>query len=171
MEFERESLHETFPGIHGRLHHDQKDRWLVPANTKEVERMIKPPKAGPKIAYVCGSCWENNSEASCYERREELRITPNGEWMCDCCYEYDPDKDQNAIAWDKLPLPPEYIGQRLDEKDAEIARLKESFKTVNDLLNASRQENADQRKLITELADALEEDEDFIEHQFAFSKE
>src|SRR5208282_2161180 len=41
MEFERESLHETFPGIHGRLHHDQKDRWLVPANTKEVERMSK----------------------------------------------------------------------------------------------------------------------------------
>jgi hypothetical protein len=38
---------------------------------------------------------------------------------------------------------------------AEIERLKASFKTVNDLLNNSRQENSGRRKLIGEMADAL----------------
>src|SRR5208282_1973518 len=51
---------------------------------------------------------------------------------------------------DALELDLENImGDRIDQ-DAEIERLE---------------------ALITELADALEEDEDFIEHQFAFSKE
>src|SRR5208282_3385120 len=47
--------------------------------------------------------------------------------------------------------PRKSIFEYIEGYKAEIERLKESFKTVNDLLNASRQENADQRKLITDL--------------------
>jgi hypothetical protein len=42
------------------------------------------------------------------------------------------------------------------ELKEEIERLKASFKTVNDLLNDRRQQNADQHKLIGQLADWLE---------------
>jgi hypothetical protein len=64
----------------------------------------------PKIAYVCENCWENNSEASCHEDRKELRVCPDGQWMCDSCYEYDPDheSDENRTPWHELPAPPEY---------------------------------------------------------------
>lgn len=50
------------------------------------------------------------------------------------------------------------------KKDAEIERL-------NNLYRAALEELVEQGKLITELADALDEDEDFIKHQFAFTKD
>ncbi len=65
----------------------------------------------PKIAYVCEPCWENCSEASCHERRDDIRVTPSGVWMCDCCYENDPDQDpdKEPAIWADLPLPPKYV--------------------------------------------------------------
>lgn len=59
------------------------------------------------IMYVCGPCLENNSESCGHFDRDELVVTPSGEWMCDSCYENDPDNDA-GIKFSDLPIPPEY---------------------------------------------------------------
>ena len=84
------------------------------------------------IMYVCDSCRENNPEGCGHDDRDELRVTPNGEWMCDSCYEYADHEDmENVVPWSDLPMPPEYIAQseldlaeqKIDELQREIERL------------------------------------------------
>ena len=58
-----------------------------------------------RIMYVCDPCLENNPEASGHFDRDELRVVPDGRWMCDSCYEFEYERK----LWHLLPMPPEYI--------------------------------------------------------------
>jgi hypothetical protein len=49
----------------------------------------KVPTQTPRILYVCLRCYERTPEA-CGYLHEELRIAPNGEWLCMNCVEDDP---------------------------------------------------------------------------------
>lgn len=65
-------------------------------------------KENPHIMYVCQNCAENDPESCGHWNRNELRVTPDGEWMCDNCYEYG-DFEYTKTLWHHLPIPPEYV--------------------------------------------------------------
>jgi hypothetical protein len=67
--------------------------------------------------------------------------------------------------------PTFFVNKEVAEKDAEIERLKALVREHSCEAAELAWFKKDALKLISELADALEEDEDFIEHQFEFSKE
>ena len=65
-----------------------------------------------RILYVCSVCDESGNSEWCGRfKTSELRVLPDGKWVCDCCYD-----EQNATDlgieekpdWDSLPQPPEY---------------------------------------------------------------
>jgi hypothetical protein len=70
----------------------------------------------PKILYVCKNCEENYNEGCCFPR-EDLRVLPDGSWVCHTCYddapwwtfiEYPKDEDAEQPFWNDLPAVPEY---------------------------------------------------------------
>ncbi len=72
----------------------------------------------PDIMYVCENCRENNPEGCGRYDREEIRFAPNGQWLCDSCYEdmdaYDlglrPDDDGDMPErpdWNSLDFAPQ----------------------------------------------------------------
>lgn len=95
------------------------------------------------IMYVCDPCSENDPESCGHSHRDELRVAPSGEWMCDNCYEYADHEENEPIPWSDLPLPPEYKAveenaeKRIVEKNAEIDRLKEWNEKLKTCLDAS----------------------------------
>lgn len=64
------------------------------------------------IMYVCDSCRDGNPEACGRFDREELRVLPTGEWLCDGCFddwEFDLKDDEFSPSWSAFPAPPEYV--------------------------------------------------------------
>lgn len=72
-----------------------------------------------KIMYVCEDCADNNPESCGHYDRNDLRVLPDGKWICDGCYDdltsYDlglePDDDGNypdKPNWSSLKAPPAY---------------------------------------------------------------
>lgn len=39
-----------------------------------------------RIMYVCSSCVDEIPEACGHFDRRELRVMPNGDWLCDGCF-------------------------------------------------------------------------------------
>jgi hypothetical protein len=60
----------------------------------------------PTIMYCCDVCVEQYPEGCAREDREELRVTPEGTWLCEGCYS--DTRAETAPCWGKLPVPPEY---------------------------------------------------------------
>lgn len=60
-----------------------------------------------KIMYVCESCAENRAESCGHFDRADVRVAPDGRWLCNECYEDETPSD--AWPWSKLPPAPEYV--------------------------------------------------------------
>lgn len=59
-----------------------------------------------RIMYVCTSCADGYPEACGHDDRTELRVMPDGDWLCDTCY--DEVRTVDMPPWQSLPPPPEY---------------------------------------------------------------
>lgn len=65
-----------------------------------------------RIMYVCTICSDMYPEGCGHYDRAELRVMPDGRWLCECCYDDCPpdrsDPDATRIPFVSLPPPPEY---------------------------------------------------------------
>lgn len=72
----------------------------------------------PAIMYVCENCKDNNPEGCGRYDREEIRLTPAGQWLCDDCFGDTDDKDiglkmddegeyPERPSWSELPFAPQ----------------------------------------------------------------
>ena len=66
----------------------------------------------PERFYVCCAC-EYRSPHLCAMDRHELRVSPEGDWLCRECYDGVADSaEANGVPylsdWNGLPIPPEY---------------------------------------------------------------
>lgn len=73
----------------------------------------------PEIYYSCCNC-RDHGEGTCYPR-DMVRLIPNGEWICESCFEEDPpwthvpkpegwDEDNDDVPrWHDLPPVPKYV--------------------------------------------------------------
>ncbi len=85
----------------------------------------KPTESGNmtkvrRIMYVCTICEEHAPEGCGRFDRTDLRIIPDGRWVCDDCFneilesdergdrEIDGGEDVEWQAWRDLPIPPEH---------------------------------------------------------------
>lgn len=59
-----------------------------------------------KIMYICEVCAEHDPESCGHFDRTEVRVAPDGRWLCDGCY--DDEAPSDAVAWGDLSAPPEY---------------------------------------------------------------
>ena len=59
-----------------------------------------------RIMYVCEDCADGNPEGCGHYDREEIRLAPNGKWLCESCY--DDSREEEAPTWAVLPVAPEY---------------------------------------------------------------
>ena len=60
-----------------------------------------------RIMYICEVCADNNPEGCGHLDRAEVRVLPDGRWLCDGCY--DDEAPADAQPWSKLPAVPEYV--------------------------------------------------------------
>ena len=58
------------------------------------------------IMYVCDECAIEYPENCGHHDRHDLRVMPDGSWLCDGCFDDARTADQE---WSALPLPPEYV--------------------------------------------------------------
>lgn len=59
-----------------------------------------------RIMYVCSECAEGCPEACGHYDRNELRVMPDGMWLCESCF--DNNDDNEFLSWGHLPAPEEY---------------------------------------------------------------
>lgn len=64
-------------------------------------------KKKKRIMYICESCEDQAPECCGHFDRKELRVTNDGAWLCEGCW--DEDESTGDIPFDKAPfMPPEY---------------------------------------------------------------
>lgn len=79
-----------------------------------------------RVMFCCESCADNYPEGCGYFDRDDLRVMPNGAWLCDGCftdcdaYDYgfrDLDEDEEIAKpdWLDLPVPPALVPADLVE--------------------------------------------------------
>jgi hypothetical protein len=69
------------------------------------------------IMYTCAVCYDHCSEACCRVDRNELRVLPNGQWVCEGCFDETPneifglpaDYDGDRPRWSDFKAPPEHV--------------------------------------------------------------
>jgi hypothetical protein len=64
-----------------------------------------------RIMYCCTDCADNNAEACGYFDRDNLRVMPDGRWLCAGCFDetiFDRDESDREKCWSDYPQPPEY---------------------------------------------------------------
>lgn len=65
-----------------------------------------------RIMYICTDCADGYPEGCGYYDRNDLRVMPDGRWLCDGCHDNIPpnrgDPDAEKPFWSSLPIPPEY---------------------------------------------------------------
>ena len=64
------------------------------------------------IMYVCDSCYAWDAEKCGRFDRNDLRVLPNGEWLCEECFsesDLDLGEDKPKPDWNDLQAPPEYV--------------------------------------------------------------
>lgn len=64
--------------------------------------------AAIRIMYVCTICAEENPEGCGHYDRKDLAVMPNGDWLCDCCWDDLPGSDKDDRRFSDFPRPPEY---------------------------------------------------------------
>jgi hypothetical protein len=69
-----------------------------------------------KIMYVCESCFDGAPEGCGHFDRTDLRMIPDGTWLCEICYDElsasdvgIEDEDERKPAWSSLAPPPQYV--------------------------------------------------------------
>lgn len=67
-----------------------------------------------RIMYVCSECADNAPECCGHYDRKDLRVMPDGKWLCDPCFDDTTQIDRGNtdedkyIGWGDMPAPPEY---------------------------------------------------------------
>lgn len=70
-----------------------------------------------RIMYVCKLCSDNYPEGCGHYSTNELRVMPDGSWLCENCYEDAREgdfglkaksEDDGLPRWSDFPIPPEY---------------------------------------------------------------
>ena len=66
------------------------------------------------VFYPCENCEEHYPEGSLHLDRSEVRVLPDGEWVCEGCYD---DLLIHATwpRWRDLPKPPEHRAEPVSE--------------------------------------------------------
>jgi hypothetical protein len=59
-----------------------------------------------RLLYVCEGC---EPEVCGWEKRESLRVTPDGRWLCEGCFSEEPCDEEDGPWWNDCFMPPEYI--------------------------------------------------------------
>jgi hypothetical protein len=60
-----------------------------------------------RIMYVCSDCADDAPDACGHFDPAELRVMPDGRWLCDGCY--DDERNSDMPPFDSLPPPPIYL--------------------------------------------------------------
>jgi hypothetical protein len=60
-----------------------------------------------KIMYCCEDCADNMPEQCGHFDRTEVRVAPDGRWLCEDCY--DDDVSEDAPNWSSCPPAPEHV--------------------------------------------------------------
>lgn len=66
-----------------------------------------------RIMYVCSDCADGNPECCGHFDRHDLAVMPNGDWLCEGCWDDLPgaqkwkDEDDDK-SFSDMPSPPEY---------------------------------------------------------------
>lgn len=60
-----------------------------------------------RIMYVCTFCADNNPEMCGRFNRRELRVMPDGRWLCENCLEEEIFEGETPC----FPSPPEYVAK------------------------------------------------------------
>ena len=67
-----------------------------------------------RIMYCCTLCADANPEMCGYFTRDNLRVMPDGEWLCESCFdetdqaERGNDNEDEIRVWSDFLQPPEY---------------------------------------------------------------
>lgn len=67
-----------------------------------------------RIMYVCSECADGCPEACGHYDRKDLRLMPDGNWLCESCFDETEQADRGNMdvdqyfGWDDLPIPPEF---------------------------------------------------------------
>lgn len=60
----------------------------------------------PKIFYVCEPRYLESPESCGHPDRHHLRVAPSGRWLCNDCWDEDPET-RRKVEWRTSPIPPE----------------------------------------------------------------
>lgn len=68
-----------------------------------------------RIMYVCSECAEGNPEGCGHYDRADLRVLPDGRWLCETCFD-DTDQVERGVDleseefknWGDFKMPPAY---------------------------------------------------------------
>jgi hypothetical protein len=71
------------------------------------------------ILYVCESCSDISPETCGKYDRSELRVLPNGDWICEDCILQ--NEETKGVLWESLLPPPEY-GPMADAPTVAVGR-------------------------------------------------
>ncbi len=63
------------------------------------------------IFYVCDNCYEHDPEMCGYEDRQELRVAPDGRWLCISCWDEEKSSQDDPPwpDWQDASAPPRYV--------------------------------------------------------------
>ncbi|MGF6434361.1 hypothetical protein [Bradyrhizobium elkanii] len=97
-----------------------------------------------RIMYVCSECAEGCPEACGHYDRTELRVMPDGAWLCESCF--DNNDDNEFLSWGHLPAPAEIdaIARRFETADDSVVvkvplgalrQLARSYPELNRIIN------------------------------------
>ncbi len=95
--------------------------------------MAESKMPAKRVMFCCESCADNYPEGCGYFDRDDLRVMPNGKWLCDGCftdcdaYDYgfrdlDEDEEMAKPDWRDLPVPPALVPADLVEPLVEALR-------------------------------------------------
>jgi hypothetical protein len=70
--------------------------------------------ADHRIMYICSECVDNYPEGCGHFDRNDLRLMPDGKWLCEGCFDETTQGDRSNLdedeykGWCDMPVPPEY---------------------------------------------------------------
>ena len=77
-----------------------------------------------RIMYICGDCADNDPEGCGHFDRNDLRVMPDGKWLCEACFEdttpsergFMPNDDGefDSRSWHDMPAPTEFVARSFD---------------------------------------------------------
>ncbi len=86
-----------------------------------------------RIMYVCSDCADGNPEGCGHYDPEDLRVMPDGRWLCETCFDDTTQIERGntdgetigdrSIGWSDLPAPCEYRAVRIEDLQEQIRAL------------------------------------------------